>query len=141
MGATNSINKVIKLANYTLLTLQIKLLFRGSVSEGFFKLRDLAEQRCLNDEVNNVACTAYAVLLAKDKIIGVFVDSLNKFVVVVSCIIAYKTVQLWFKVILADNVKDCQGLRAASIVTKQVAESDKYVLLVVCGINKVSNYT
>jgi hypothetical protein len=94
IGATNSINEVVKLANYTLLTPQIKLLFRGSVGEGFFELRDLAEQRCLNDKVNNVACTAYAVLLAKDEIIRVFVNSLDKFVVVVSCIIAYKTVQL-----------------------------------------------
>ena len=94
IGATNSINKVIKLANYTLLMLQIKLLFRGSVSKGFFKLRDLAKQRCLNNKVNNIACTVYTVLLAKDKIIRVFVNSLNKFVVVVSCIIAYKTVQL-----------------------------------------------
>ena len=141
MGATNSINEVVKLANYTLLTPQIKLLFRGGVGESFFELGDLAEQRCLDDEVNNVACTAYAVLLARDEMIGVFVDSFDKFVVVVSRIIAYKTVQLWFKVILADNVKYCQGLRAASMVTKQVAESDKYVLLVVCGINKVSNYT
>jgi hypothetical protein len=76
-----------------LLTPQIKLLFRGGVGEGFFKLGDLAKQRCLNNKVNNVACTAYAVLLAKDKIIRVFVNSLNKFVVIVSRIIAYKTVQ------------------------------------------------
>ena len=92
IGAINSINKVVKLANYTLLMLQIKLLFRGSISKGFFKLRDLAKQRCLNNKVNNVACTVYAVLLAKDKITRVFVNSLNKFVIIISCVIAYKTV-------------------------------------------------
>jgi hypothetical protein len=57
MGATNSVDEVVKLANYTLLTPQIKLLSRGGVGEGFFELGDLAEQRCLDDEINNVACT------------------------------------------------------------------------------------
>ena len=81
-----------------------------------------------------MVCAAYAMLWTKCDMIRALVDAVDKLSIIIFGIITHKTVKSLFKVILADNFQYCRGLRAASVITEEVTEGDKYVSLLVRGI-------
>jgi hypothetical protein len=62
------------------------------------------------------------------------VKASNKLCVITCSVVTNKTVKVMLKIIFLDNVKYNRGLGAAYIITKEVAEGNKQVLLLIVSI-------
>jgi hypothetical protein len=79
-----------------------------------------------------MASAAYAIV-GSEVDVGVAVQAADELRTVVAGVVAHKTVQFLWEIILAECINDDRSLRSASMVAKKVAKSNKYIaLLKVC---------
>jgi hypothetical protein len=86
-----------------------------------------------DNEVNNIASTAYAVVRC-DVNVRVQVKAYDKLAVVTAYVIAYKAVELSGYFVLIKHSAYDSPLGGPSIVSKKVAEGDNNILLFKVGI-------
>jgi hypothetical protein len=129
VGCTHCIHEVVKLANNTKVSLEVELITRSSFSESLFPFAyPLAVYCRFDDEVNNMASTAYAVVCC-DVNVRVQVKARDKLAVVTARVIAHKAVELSGYFVLVEHSTYDSPLGGPSIVSKKVAEGDNNISL------------
>jgi hypothetical protein len=80
-----------------------------------------------------VTCTTYAVFGTKVEYQRL-VEASDELCVVTCGVVTNKIVEVVLKIVFLDNVKYNRGLGAACMITEEVVEGDKQVLLLVVSI-------
>ena len=106
-----------KFANYPTLAKLLKLIARSSRSELLFLFTNFLPVYCsLNNKVNDIARTAYAVIRG-DVNVWVEVKALNKLAVVTRRVIAHKAVKFRGDIVAIDSVEYELRLGSSSMVS------------------------
>jgi hypothetical protein len=129
----NCVYEVVKFANSSKLSKELKLIHQSRCSELLFELADSFAVYCsFNDEVYYIARTAYAVARVEVNI-SVFVKGGDSLIVVARGVVAHKTVKFFGDFVGLKYVNNNRRLGGACVVSIEVAEGNKYcTLLVVC---------
>jgi hypothetical protein len=129
VGCTHCIHEVVKPANNTKVSLEVELITRSSFSELLFLFAYPFAIYCsFDNEVNNMASTAYAVVRCNVNV-RVQVKARDKLAVVTARVIAHKAVELSGYFVLIKHSAYDSPLGGPSIVSKKVAEGDNNISL------------
>jgi hypothetical protein len=117
VGCTHCVHEVVKFANHPKLAKLLELIERSSRSKLLFPFTNSLPVYCsLNDKVDDMARTAYAVI-GGDINVWVEVEALDKLAVVTRRVIAHKAVKFRGDIVAIDSVEYDLRLGSSSMVS------------------------